>query len=243
MKNPEWPFKILVNYATRGRRTRFFGGMDTIYSLADMPDHVFTIVVADEDDQEMNNEEVRGKLASYPNTKISYGKSSGKINAINRELNNLPKEMKDWHILVNLSDDQRFVMPKWDMYLRIDVNALAPNLDIYLHYLDPDTKGALSTYLIAGRKYIDRFGFIYDPQFKSLFCDNLADNCAKALGKYHFNSLQLIHHYNPSYGYKDFQPDEMYLEQQRVGWSEDQQTYNRIMAEGIDKYLLNFKTI
>lgn len=234
------PFKILVKYATRGRTDRFFGGMDTIYSLAEVPEMIYTIVTADENDPEMNNDFVKTKLRTYPNTEIIYGVSKSKVDAINRDMDILPEQMKDWEILINFSDDQRFVTPKWDTYLRVDFNSISPKFDCYLHYLDPDTKSALSTYLIAGRKYIDRFGFIYDPRFKSLFCDNLADDAAKALGKYYFIGMQLIHHYNPSYGYKDFLPDEMYLEQQKIGWSVDMELYNKIKSEGIENYLKNF---
>lgn len=236
----KWPFKILVKYATRGRVSRFFGGMDTIYSLCELPENVFTVVTADEDDEEMNNADVIDRVKKYPNTFLMFGNSGNKIGAINRDLDNLPIQIKDWDIVVNFSDDQRFVMPKWDTYIRIDFNSIFPDLDGYLHYLDPDTQSALSTYLIAGRKYIDRFGFIYDPQFKSLFCDNLADDCAKALKKYHFVAMQLIHHYNPSYGYKEFQPDQMYLEQQRIGWDVDEKLYSSIKGCGIENYLSKF---
>lgn len=235
-----WPFKILVKYATRGRREKFFGGMDTIYGLAEESEYVFTMITADEDDPEMNTTDVRERIRRYPNTKIIYGESESKIAAINRDLDILPDEMKDWKILVNFSDDQRFVMPKWDTYIRVDFNSVFPDFCGYMSYLDPDTRGALTTTSIIGRAYFDLFNFIYDPQFKSLFCDNLSDDCAKALGKYHFSPLQLIHHYNPSYGYPEFPPDEMYIEQQRIGWSEDQELYYKIKANGIDKYLSNF---
>lgn len=236
----QWPFKILVKYATRGRPERFFGGMDTIYSLADTPKYIYTCVTADVDDSSMNNESVINRVLLYPNTRIVFGESTSKISAINRDMDNLPIEMSDWDILVNFSDDQRFIQPQWDAYVRVDFNAIFPSLDGFMSYLDPDTKGALTTYSIIGRPYYNRFGFIYDPQFKSLFCDNLADICAKALGKYHFSSTQLIHHYNPSYGYVGFEPDNMYVEQQKIGWSEDQAMYNKIIEQGIEQYLLKF---
>lgn len=233
----EWPFKILVKYATRGRRERFFGGMDTIYSLADLPEYIFTLVTADEDDSEMNNDFVKTKLKTYPNTEIIYGKSDSKIHAINRDFDKLPSYMSGWDIVVNFSDDQRFVSQKWDTQIRIDFNSVFPDLDGYMSYLDPDTRGALTTTSIMGKRYFNRFGFVYDPSFKSLFCDNLSDDCAKALGKYHYTGYQLIHHYNPAYGYSDFPRDSMFEEQQKIGWDTDQQTYNRIKNEGIENYL------
>lgn len=239
--NPYYPFKILIKYATKGRPERFFGGMDSIYNLCEMPEHLRVLVTADIDDPNMFNDMVKERVEKYKNAKIIYGTSKGKINAINRDMDILPNGFEDWDILVNFSDDQRFVMPRWDMYLRVHFNSLAPDMDGYLSFLDPDTKGALTTTAIIGRKYYERFGFIYDPIFDSLFCDNMADDAAKALGKYHFIALELIHHYNPSYGYKDFLPDQMYIDQQKIGWTKDKETYYRLKAEGIVNYLLKFE--
>lgn len=240
----KWPFLILVKYATRGRKERFFGGMETIYKMASQPDFIYTVVTADEDDMEMNSDEVKERIKQYPNTSIIYGSSKNKIHAINRDMDILPEAIKNWDILVNFSDDQRFVTPMWDDYIRVDMNAQnqmrGTNMDMYLAYLDPDTKGVLSTTLVAGRKFIDRFNFIYDPQFQSLFCDNLMEDCAKALGRYNFTGMQLVHHYNPSYGYAEFPPDAMYEEQQKIGWDIDEKLYYKIKGEGIDKYLQNF---
>lgn len=239
---PAWPFKILVKYATRGRVGRFIEGLNTIYDLCEMPEYIRVMVTADIDDPSMFNEHIKETVKSYPNCHIMYGVSKNKIDAINRDMDILPEGFKDWDILVNFSDDQRFVMPRWDTYIRVDFNSISPEMDCFLSYLDPDTKGALTTTSIIGRKYYERFGFIYDPVFKSLFCDNLADDCAKALGKYHFIPTQLIHHYNPSYGYENFKPDEMYIEQQKIGWSEDQYTYYGIIQNGLDKYLEKYDT-
>lgn len=238
----KWPFNILVKFASRGRKDRFFGGMDTIYKLADLPDHIFTLITADEDDPEMNNDEVRERLKLYPNTEIIYGASENKIHAINRDFDLLPDKFKNWHILVNFSDDQRFVVPQWDNYIRTNFNSVFPeNLDGFMAYLDPDTKGALATLYIAGRAFYERFGFIYDGQFQSLFCDNLIEDCAKALGKWHYTGFQICHHYNSAYGYPDFPKDEMFIKQQDIGWSVDQILYYKIKGEGIENYLLQFK--
>ncbi len=237
-----WPFKIMVKYATRGRKERFFGGMDTIYSLASQPDYIYTVVTADEDDPEMNNDEVRTRLSAYPNTTIIYGLSENKIHAINRDFEKLPDKIKDWDIVVNFSDDQRFVTPNWDDHVRIDINSVFPEtLDGFMAYFDPDTKGILATLYVAGRAFYERFSFIYDPQFQSLFCDNLIEDCAKELGKWHYTGFQICHHYNSAYGYADFPKDEMFIKQQDIGWSVDQNLYYKIKSEGIDKYLLKFK--
>src|SRR3954462_5363237 len=226
-----WPFKILVKYATRGRPERFFDGMDSIYNLCSQPDHIRVLITADLDDHKMNNEEVRDRIAKYKNAHIIYGTSDNKIHAINRDFYLMPDEWKDWSIIANFSDDQRFTQFGWDDCLRVDFNQISHDFSHYIAYLDPDTKSALSTLFISGRGWFDRFGWVYDPQFVSLFCDNLAEDAAKYLGKYHYTGYSIYQHFNSAYGYKEFPPDQMFLDQQRIGWDVDEKLYYKIKGE------------
>lgn len=230
------PLKLLVNYTTRGRKDRFFDGMESIYNNCAKPEHMRVLISCDIDDEEMNNPDVVKRVAEYPNTYLIFGTSTGKINAINRDLNILPDDFADYDVLVNFSDDQRFVIYGWDECIRSDFANV--DLSYYVAYLDTDTNGALSTLMIAGKQWIDMFGFVYDPQFKSLFCDNLAEDCAKHLGKFHYTGYTIYQHLLPSYGH--LPEDKMFREQQTIGWTVDQVTYNQIISKGIPEYLKQF---
>lgn len=238
----EWPFKILVKYASRGRRQRFFDGLDNIFELAEFPDRILVMVTVDISDIEMNNVEAKEKLTTYKNVHVIYGISNNKIHACNRDLDKIPDDWKDWKIICNFSDDMRWFMRGWDTLLRVDFNQVSPDFSHYMAYLDPDTKGALSTLLICGRKFFDCFGFIYDEIFLSLFADNLVEDCAKHLGKYHYTGYQIYQHFNPAYGYEKFEEDLQFRQQQDLGWSVDSKTYYDLMALGIEKYLEKFDT-
>jgi hypothetical protein len=233
--------KLLIKYASRERPERFLAGMDNIFSTVGNIDNIRVVVSADIDDASMNSKEMMDKINSFPNTIVYYGTSKNKIDATNRDLDSLPPGFEDWDIIANYADDQRFTAVGWDMIIMSDFRAVSPDFSHYIAYLDPDTNGALSTLYIAGRKFYERFGFIYDPEFISLFCDNLVEDCAKALGKYHFNRTQIYRHHNPAYGYKRFEVDDMFKRQQAVGWDIDQKTYYRIKNEGIFNYLEKFK--
>jgi hypothetical protein len=235
-----WPFKILVKYASRGRKERFFAGLDNIFELSEFPDRLLVLISIDEDDQEMCNEGVKEKLSKYKNIFVDWGLSENKIHACNRGFDKIPDHFKDWDIVANFSDDQRWTIYGWDTLIRKDFNSVSPDFSHYMAYLDPDTNGALSTLFICGRGWYDRFGWIYDPQFKSLFCDNLQEDCAKHLGKYHYTGYSIYQHFNPSYGYERFEPDQMYIEQQKIGWTDDQTLYFEIIGKGIDNYLKQF---
>ena len=232
--------KILVKYASRGRPKKFLAGLENIYATCSNVEQIIVLVTADIDDKSMCNEEMRDKIQSFPNCKVIYGTSKNKIDAINRDLYILPNGFEDWTILANFSDDMRWTVPYWDEYIISDFKQNCDDYSGYMAYLDPDTHGVLSTLFIAGRKWVDTFGFIYDPKFVSLFCDNLVEDCAKKLGKYFYNSLSIYRHFNPAYNYPDFQRDEMFNEQQRIGWDVDQKLYHKIHEEGLDKYLEQF---
>jgi len=235
-----WPFKILVKYASRGRRKRFFDGLDNIFALAEFPNSILVLITLDEDDQEMNNDEVKEQLSKYKNIHVVFGKSNNKIHACNRDLDKIPEYWQDWSIVANFSDDQRFTMYGWDTLIRVDFNSVSPDFSHFMAYLDPDTKGALSTLYIAGRKFYDMFGWIYDPQFVSLFCDNLVEDCARKIGKYHYTGYEIYRHFNSAYNYPDFPKDEMFVKQQDIGWDVDQKLYYKIQENGLEKYLSKF---
>src|SRR5574343_313880 len=232
---------ILVKYASRSRADRFLAGLQNIYDFTKDHEQIRVLVTADIDDKSMCNDTMRDVIEAYPNCKVIYGTSEGKIHAINRDMEILPDDFKDWSVVANFSDDMRWVFYGWEQIVLADFGQTFPDYDGFMAYLDPDTKGHLSTLYIAGRKFYDRFGFIYDPCFKSLFSDNIVEDCDRHLGLYAFENHQIYHHYNSSYGYQDFPADNMYLEQQQIGWSVDQKTYHEIIAGGIDNYLSQFK--
>lgn len=234
------PFKILVKYASRGRKKRFFDGLDNIFSTCEFPDRLLVLISLDTDDPEMCNDEVKEKLSTYKNIHVCWGLSDNKIHACNKDFDKIPENFKDWAIVCNFSDDQRWTAYGWDTMIRVDFNNVSPDFSHYMAYLDPDTHGALSTLFICGRKFYNVFGFIYDEQFFSLFCDNLAEDVAKHLGKYHYTGYQIYQHFNPSYGYERFEPDQLYIDQQKIGWDLDQKLYYKIIGEGVEKYLERF---
>jgi hypothetical protein len=232
--------KILLKYASRGRRERFFDGLDNIFELSENKDRILVMVTLDEDDIEMCNSDVKGRLSEYNNVHVIYGISKNKIHATNRDLDKIPEHFKDWDIIANFSDDQRFVVHGWDTMIIDDFRNISTDFSHYIAYRDPDTNGALSTLYIAGRRFFDCFGFIYDEMFLSLFADNLVEDCARKLGKYHYTGYQIYQHFNPAYGYQKFEEDTMFREQQDIGWTVDNKTYNDLLLVGVEKYLEKF---
>lgn len=214
------PPKIQFVYPTRGRKARFFEGLDSIVNNLYDKENYHIQVVADVDDADMSSRETFDRIKTYPNTDVLYGISKSKVSAVNRDL----KLLKPFDIICCHSDDMRWTFYGFDQILRQQFED--GNYDKLIHVPDTDAKQFLATYYIAGKDYFNRFGFIYDPRFKSLFCDNLVMDIAQKLGKYQFVDCPgMLFHEHPSYGHTQF--DEQYKEQQAL-WGEDETLYNEI---------------
>lgn len=222
---------ILFKLPSRGRPERFFKALDSIVlNLAcDYAYHISCTL--DEDDTTMNNDEVVSKIAAYKNTSISWGTSKTKVHAINR---GMPPMVVPWDILVNFSDDMRITVYGFDEIIRQEMLQHFSDTDGYLHFPEKDSMAALCVLTICGRKYYGRFGYIYHPAYKSLFCDNEQMEVAKMLGKYVYVPYMIFEHRNPAYSHYGEEKDEMFEAQQQVGWTIDQQTYNRRKEKNFD---------
>lgn len=213
--------KILVKYPSRGRPERFFKSLDTVVNNAADPDNYLIAITLDDDDEKMNNSDVIERINSYKNVQISWGRSESKIHAINRDM------PRYGDIIVNMADDMEFRYYGWDMVIR---EHLMDNLDMLLHLPDNDAGAVLATMYIAGRPFYERQGYIYNPIYKSLHCDNEIQAIAQKTGRYKFvNFTGVVHHLNMAYGHQP--KDEMFIRQQEIGWSEDFETFNRRQAE------------
>jgi len=186
--------KILFNFASRSRPTNFFRGVTSIINNLSGENEHHILAVLDEDDATMNNEEVI-KAMETAGVDYRFGKSTGKINAINREVGKFP----DFDILVNWSDDMVVVKKDFDKDI---VAAMPEDLDGYLHFRDTNHKpiDALCTLHIVGKKYFSRDGFIYHPAYESVYCDNWNDDIAKKRGKYKFINEIIFDHRHCVYG-------------------------------------------
>ena len=218
--------KILIKYPSRGRPKQFFEGLNSIFdNVADI-EKIHVALTLDSDDSSMNNDEVISKIDSYQNVTIQWGLSESKIHAVNRDIPDI-----EWDIIVVMSDDMRFTFWGFDQVIRNQFTD--QDLDKFLHIPDWDAKHALATMYIAGKAYFDRLGYIYHPSYKSLWCDNEAQDVAKSLDKYYYVDWPgVIHHLNPAYGHAP--RDEMFDEQQQF-WNVDEANYKQRKQQGFPK--------
>ena len=76
-----------------------------------------------------------------------------------------------------------------------------PNTDGVLWFNDGFQKDKLNTLCILGKKYYERFNYIYYPEYKSTWCDNEFMSVANILGKQTYFDEVIIKHEHPDWGY------------------------------------------
>jgi hypothetical protein len=171
--------------------------------------------------------------------KVVEGESTGKINAINRDLN----EYKGgWDLLINMSDDMVFLEKGFDDKIRSIFNSHFPLGDGFLHLNDGRQGDNVSTMSIMDRKYYERDRYIYNPEYKSLWCDAEATEVAWMRGRYAYAPIILFDHLHPAWGLAPM--DKQYLRSEtRELWDHDKAVIERHRAinYGIEEPVKGFK--
>ena len=205
--------KLLIKYATRGRRSLYNGGIRNIQSMTTGPYDL--IVSADTCDSAMQG------------LGINYAPRTSKIGAINRDLEGVKF---DW--LDNFSDDMRFTIKGWDQRMLRQIQLVWGNsTDFFAHFNDGFVGDKLPTMSVIGRDYYQRDKYIYHPSYNSVSCDAEAMFVAMMRGRHHYFPEVYFNHMHPAN--LRFPSDQTYRDNDKWGKS-DTETYFKRMAKGFD---------
>ena len=226
--------KLLIKFPTRGRPDQFkYTLFQYVSKCADKKNTKFLFTFDNDDptaDDEQFMEEFH-EICGEMEYQMPYGLSDNKIHAVNRCMD----MDTDWDILLLASDDMIPVVKGYDTIIREKMADHYPDLDGVLWFNDGYTEDRLNTLVICGRAYYDRFGYIYNPIYKSFFCDNEFMDTANALKKQTYFSQCIIRHQHP--GNTGVPADELYRRNDRY-WKEDQRTYFQRKAYEADLSVL-----
>jgi hypothetical protein len=206
---------ICYKFASRSRPKRFFEALDNIFALARYP-HFFILATLDSDDPKMNTDEVLKKIVTYKNVIPQYGQSRNKIHAINRDMD----KAGPWDILITMSDDMKFIAEGFDAHIVSSMQKYFPDGDGCLCYWDggKETSNKFMTMSIMGRKFYERFGYIYQPDYISLRADDEATAVAIILDKFQPMEIQIASHEHPANGFPVADPQYVHTES---FWAQD----------------------
>lgn len=200
---------ILFNFASRSRPKKFNALVESIHNLCTQP---FTILA------KLDSDDITLDQYAKEGVTVALGLSTSKINAINRDI---PKE--GWDIIVDVSDDFVFTRPGFDDIIREHCGR-----NDVIHFPEPFAKERIIIMAVMGNEYYNRFGYIFNPVYFSLFCDDELTSVAKSLGAYKLVREDIFYHAHPSAGYG--KPDRQTMITEAF-WKQDQKVYNKRLSE------------
>jgi len=220
------PYKILFKLPSRGRPDALG---KTIRNILDFKENVEYLiwVSLDDDDEIMQNPKHYIDMGAYCEWK--FGVSKNKVHAVNRDMDKIDY---DWDILIAMSDDMEWQVQGFDNIIREKMKEHFPDLDGFLHFNDGYVGDKLCTMNIMGRKYYERFNYIYHPDYIGLWCDNESTEVAKKLGKYVYDPRIIFKHQHPANTHSA-QWDESYIKYTKYD-GQDNATYRRRKENNFD---------
>lgn len=212
---------ILFNFATRSRPAKMLAGVLNIQRLCSSKNYVINLVI-DDDDRITHTSKQYHSLMEFKNVVIQKGLSKSKVHAINRGVQSYKGK---WDILVNMSDDMEFHTHGFDTIIR----DLFDKKDMFLHLPDGYVNEKLPTMSMMDKKYYSRFGYVYHPDYTSLWCDNEAMDVAITLGKYKYDNTSIFKHKHPLWVGESY--DKQMIHSQSF-YHQDKLVYYKRKAEG-----------
>lgn len=186
---------FLIQFPTLSRPEKFLSVLNKYISTCSTWNKIFFNINCDVDDDTMNNAYVQERVKYLLGKRhevdgvINYDKDTDKISAINANIDN-----KSFDVIVCASDDMVPKVYSWDQKIAQAMSENFPDLDGCVHFNDGNTNGELITFSILGRKLYEHFGYIYHPDYKSLYCDDEFTQVVKQMGKEKYIDEVIITH-------------------------------------------------
>ena len=235
--------KLLINLPTRGRVDRALKLLD-LYIEYSTYENIHFVISCDEDDKEMNNPQTINEFEKRRNVKVIFNENkilvnnngtiqksnfTTKIAAINSGVKD-----QNFDICLLASADMFPEMKGYDSIIVHDMKKHFPDTDGVLWYNDAYQGNKLNTLCIFGKKYYDRFNYIYNPLYLSLYCDNEFTEVSKILDKTVYIDKIIIRHNHWSIkNDKSFNRDKV-DEKNDVFTGYDQMTFEQRKAKNFD---------
>jgi len=217
--------KLLLKCPTRGRAQKVIAALQRYASLASHPEDIGVALSCDTTDPTMKDPRVLASLeyvlSKFAWHKIYYSDNTSKIQACNANMDEIDYP---WDIVMLTSDDMIPQVSGYDGIIRRFMKSSFPDTDGILWFNDGYQQNNLITLSIYGRRMYERLGNIYNPAYKSFFCDTeLTDRCTSSLkDKTLYIPTVIIRHEHPTLGFDTL--DDLYIQNYKF-FVEDAMTY------------------
>ena len=217
--------RLLLKFPTRSRPQQAMMTLQAYINMATNPNKIGIAMSCDTDDDSMTRTLVQDEFARILGGvgwhHIYYGNSKSKIEACNADMDAIDYP---WDIVMLVSDDMIPIVKGYDDAIRSHMMAAFPDTNGILWFNDGHQGKCLNTLSIMGRKMYESIGYIYNPSYKSFYCDTeFTDMCNTSLkSKCFYIPSCIIRHEHPGHGYGGF--DSLYAKNQ-TAWVADLNMY------------------
>lgn len=180
------------------------------------------IVSVDESDPSLDQYKSfynKGRFAN-PNVKVIVNNNRSAVDAINNAA-----KASTGEVMIVVSDDTDTIKG-WD---RVLSQAIGTHTDFVLKVYDGIQEWII-TMPIMDRVYYNRFGYVYYPEYKHMFCDTHLTHVADALGKIIFRNDIIIPHLH--YSIRKSEKDEV-SEKADQTFNEGRNIYTRLLKQNL----------
>lgn len=186
--------KLVIKFPTRNRPEKFKNVFQKYIDMLSNKHEVEFIITMDEDDSTMNNQEIKNWLDEKKqknNIKYFYGNSKSKVEACNADMQGV-----DGDVLLLAQDDMIPIAKDYDDIIFETFKKSFPDFDGAIKFWDGyrSIEDTLITLMIVGFKLYRKFGYIYHPSYKSVYCDNEQTEIFIKLGKYINSPICIMKH-------------------------------------------------
>jgi hypothetical protein len=185
--------KLLIKFPTRNRPEKFKTVLKKYIDFLSGNHDVRFVITMDNDDETMNNKDMKTFLKRLRKKGVDvvyhYGESKTKVEACNANLEN---ESAD--VLMLVSDDMIPQAKNYDDIIFELFSKAFPNFDGGIKFHDGLRNDILMTLPIIGWKLYEKFGYIYHPEYTSLYCDTEQTISLQMMGKLGISDICLAKH-------------------------------------------------
>ena len=157
--------------------SNFFSSLDKYYQkLSDEIPYYFLIIC---DSSNLYYSEVKNNLENYPNLTVFFNENETKTLGYNKGIH----KFIDWFDILFITEDN--FEPFVNQYDKIITNAMIsnyPDFDGILNFIIHSNLSINKTPVI-GKKYYERLGYVYHPDYQSSFYDYELTYVSRILGK------------------------------------------------------------
>jgi hypothetical protein len=215
--------KLLIKFPTRNRPEKFKKVLQLYIDGLSGKHDVKFVITMDVDDVTMNNDDIKSWLNSLQvNIKYNYGHSKSKIEAVNADLDG---ESAD--VLLLASDDMIPQIKNYDDIIFEAFKHTFPDFDGAIKFNDGLRNDDLMTLCVMGWPLYKHFGYIYHPEYTSVYCDNEQTIVLKKMKKFAISDICLIKHVWTGAPW-----DELHARNENMEmYSKDKEVFDRHMRE------------